>query len=163
MSSAGTVGARLGPPEPGLTPEEMVARAAALRPRLVADQEATERRTYYSQEMHEAFLAAGFYHLYVPRRYGGYEFDASTYLRVVIELARGCVSTAWCAGLAAAHALQIASWWEEPAQAEIFGDGDFRAASVAAPIGPARRSGEEWELNGKVGSAWRPSGMPICT
>jgi 3-hydroxy-9,10-secoandrosta-1,3,5(10)-triene-9,17-dione monooxygenase len=38
----------------------MIARAVALRPQLVADQEATEQRTYYSEEMHEAFLAAGF-------------------------------------------------------------------------------------------------------
>ena len=44
----------------------MVARAVALRPGLIADQEETERRTYYSQEMHEEFLDAGFYHLYVP-------------------------------------------------------------------------------------------------
>jgi len=58
MSSAGTVGARLEPPEPGLTPDEMVARAVAVRPQLVADQDATEQRTYYSQEMHEAFLNA---------------------------------------------------------------------------------------------------------
>ena len=66
-----------------------------------------------------------------------------------IELSRGCVSTGWCAALASAHALQIASWFEERAQAEIFGDGDFRAASVAAPIGTAdprrRRLGAERE------------------
>ena len=44
------------PPEPHLTPKEMVGRAVALRPALVAEQEATEQRTYYSAEMHEAFL-----------------------------------------------------------------------------------------------------------
>ena len=149
-----------GPPEPDLTPDELIRRAIALRPKLIAAQAETEERTYYSEEMHQELLDSGFYRLYIPRRYGGYEFDATTYMRVVIELARGCVSTAWCAGLAAAHALQIASWWEEPAQAEIFGDGDFRAASVAAPIGPARRTGEEWELNGKVGYC---SGIPYST
>jgi hypothetical protein len=37
-----------------LTREEMVARAVALRPQLIADQEATEERTYYSEAMHEA-------------------------------------------------------------------------------------------------------------
>jgi 3-hydroxy-9,10-secoandrosta-1,3,5(10)-triene-9,17-dione monooxygenase len=148
------------PPEPELTPAELIARAIALRPKLIAAQAETEERTYYSEEMHQELLDSGFYRLYIPRRYGGYEFDATVYMRVLIELARGCVSTAWCAGLAAAHALQIASWWEEPAQAEIFGDGDFRAASVAAPIGPARRTGEEWELNGKVGYC---SGIPYST
>jgi 3-hydroxy-9,10-secoandrosta-1,3,5(10)-triene-9,17-dione monooxygenase len=87
----------------------MVARAVAMRPRLVADRAATEERTYYSSEMHEAFLAAGFYHLYVPRPYGGYEFDVPTTVRVVQEIARGCVSTAWCVGLAMNHALMVGS------------------------------------------------------
>src|SRR4030081_927470 len=135
MSSAGTVGARVEPPEPDLTQEEMVGRAVALRPRLIADQAATEQRSYYSQQMHEAFLAAGFYHLYVPRRYGGYEFDVPTYVRVGQEGARGCVSPAWCVGLAMNHALMVGSWWPPEAQDEIFAGGDFRCASVAAPVG----------------------------
>ncbi|HSC03998.1 MAG TPA: acyl-CoA dehydrogenase family protein [Solirubrobacteraceae bacterium] len=160
MSSAGTVGARLEPPEPGLTPEEMVARAVALRPRLIADQEATERRTYYSAEMHEAFLAAGFYHLYVPRRYGGYEFDVPTYVRVVREIARGCVSTAWCVGLAMNHALMVGSWWPQEAQDEIFAGGDFRCSSVAAPVGRASRTDSGWQIDGQVAFA---SGTPYST
>jgi 3-hydroxy-9,10-secoandrosta-1,3,5(10)-triene-9,17-dione monooxygenase len=75
-------------PEPDLTPRELIARAVALRPRLVEQQAQTEERTYYSQEMHEEFVRAGFYRLYVPRRYGGYEFDVPTYMRVMLELAR---------------------------------------------------------------------------
>ncbi len=148
------------PPEPDLTPDELIARAIAMRPKLIAAQAETEERTYYSEEIHQDLLASGFYRLYIPRRYGGYEFDAPTYMRVVIELSRGCVSTGWCAALAAAHALQIASWFEERAQAEIFGDGDFRAASVAAPIGTARPVEDAWELNGKVGYC---SGIPYST
>jgi 3-hydroxy-9,10-secoandrosta-1,3,5(10)-triene-9,17-dione monooxygenase len=81
-------------------------------------------------------------------------------MRVVLEVARGCPSTAWCMGLASAHALQIGSWWEEPAQAEIFGTGDLRAAAVAAPIGPATRDDDGWTLNGKVAYA---SGAPYST
>ena len=65
----------------------------------IADQEETERRTYYSQAMHEEFLDAGFYDLYVPRRYGGLELGVPAYVRVIQEVARGCVSTAWCVGL----------------------------------------------------------------
>ena len=38
--------------------------------------------------MHEEFLRAGFYRMLVPRRYGGYEFDLPTFLRVIIEIAR---------------------------------------------------------------------------
>jgi 3-hydroxy-9,10-secoandrosta-1,3,5(10)-triene-9,17-dione monooxygenase len=148
------------PPEPDLTPKQMIERAVALRPKLIERQAECEERTYYSEEMHEEFLSAGFYRLYLPRRYGGYGFGVDAYVRLFLELARGCPSSAWCCGLAANHALQIGSWWEEQAQAEIFGDGDFRAASVAHPIGPAARIDDGWELNGRTAYA---SGIPYST
>jgi 3-hydroxy-9,10-secoandrosta-1,3,5(10)-triene-9,17-dione monooxygenase len=150
----------LGPPDPELTREQMVAAAVALRPALVAEQASTEQRTFYSPEMHEAFLAAGFYHLYVPRRYGGYEFDVPTYARVIREIARGCVSTGWCLGLAMNHALQVASWWPAEAQEAIFAAGDFRSSSVAAPVGKIIRSGDGWQIDGQVAFA---SGTPYST
>ena len=155
-----TASAPPAPPEPELTPEAMIDRAIALRADLVADQAETEKRTYYSPEMHERFLAAGFYHLYVPRRYGGYEFDVPTYLRVVQEIARGCVSTGWCLGLTMNHALMVGSWFGQEAQDAIFGGGDFRASSVAAPVGPAVRTDDGWEINGQVAYA---SGTPYST
>jgi 3-hydroxy-9,10-secoandrosta-1,3,5(10)-triene-9,17-dione monooxygenase len=148
-------------PEPELTPEEMIRRAVALRPQLIERQAEVEERTYYSQEMHEQFVKAGFYRIYVPRRYGGYEFDVPTYVRMGIELARGCPNTSWCMMLASAHALQIGSWFPERAQTEIFGDGDFRCASVGAPLSePAIRRDDGWELNGKVSYC---SGIPFST
>jgi 3-hydroxy-9,10-secoandrosta-1,3,5(10)-triene-9,17-dione monooxygenase len=148
-----------------LTPEEMIDRAIALRPLLREQSAETEQRAAPSEEIHQACIDAGFYRLYVPRRYGGYEFGAPTFLRVVQELSRGDISAGWCIALAAAHALQVASWWPEQAQDEIFGDGDFRCAAVAAPIGPAVRvdgngSPAGWELTGKVGYC---SGIPIST
>jgi 3-hydroxy-9,10-secoandrosta-1,3,5(10)-triene-9,17-dione monooxygenase len=148
------------PPEPDLTPEQMVARAVALRSKLLEQQAETEERTYYSEDLHEEFLRAGFYRTYIPRRYGGYEFGVDTYCRVLQEIARGCPNSAWCMGLAGNHALQIGSWFTERGQAEIFGDGDFRAASVAQPIGPATRTEGGWELNGKIAYA---SGIPYST
>ena len=147
-------------PEPDLSPQEMIRRATALRPLLKEQSADTERRTYMTDPVHQACLAAGFYRCFVPRRYGGYQFGVPTFLRMVQELSRGDINAGWCIALAAAHALQVASWWPEAAQDEIFGDGDFRAASVAAPIGPAVRIGEEWDLTGKVAYC---SGIPIST
>jgi 3-hydroxy-9,10-secoandrosta-1,3,5(10)-triene-9,17-dione monooxygenase len=140
VTTGETSTARLDAPEPGLTREEMIARAVALRGQLVGEQEATEKRTYYSAQMHEAFLNAGFYHLYVPRRYGGYEFDVPTYARVIKEIARGCVSSAWCLGLAMNHALQV--------------------GSVAAPVGTITRTDDGWQIDGQVAFA---SGTPYAT
>jgi 3-hydroxy-9,10-secoandrosta-1,3,5(10)-triene-9,17-dione monooxygenase len=160
MTTPATAGVHRQVPEPGLTADEMIARAVALRAALVAEQSATEQRTYYGPEMHDAFLKAGFYHLYVPRRYGGYEFDVPTYARVVKEIARGCVSTAWCLGLAMNHALQVASWWPAEAQDAIFAGGDFRSGSVAAPVGTIRRTGDGWQIDGQIAFA---SGTPHAT
>ena len=56
---------------PGVTSDEFVASADALRPQLLEEQAETEARGYYSEELHEAFRDAGFYRILVPRRYGG--------------------------------------------------------------------------------------------
>jgi 3-hydroxy-9,10-secoandrosta-1,3,5(10)-triene-9,17-dione monooxygenase len=144
-SAAGTP--RIDPPELDLTPKEIIARAEALAPRLVERQAETEQLTYYPEVTHREFLEAGFYRILVPRRYGGYEFDYPTYVRVVVALARGCPSTAWCFCLAGGHALQVGSLFSEQAQAELFGTGDFRCAAVAAPAGMATRTEDGWELN----------------
>src|SRR5262245_4087040 len=136
------------PPEPDLSPREILARAEAIRPVLVEQQAETEQRTYYSEGIHQEFLKAGFYRMLVPRRFGGYEFDLPTFCRVIIEVARGCPSSGWLLCLASGHALQVGSWFGEQAQAELFGDGDFRCAAVAAPVGVAGRTEAGWELNG---------------
>ena len=65
---------------------------------------------------------------------------------VVIEVARGCPSTAWCLCLPAGHALQTGMLFEEDVQAELFGDGYFLCPAVAAPAGSAKRVDGGWEL-----------------
>jgi 3-hydroxy-9,10-secoandrosta-1,3,5(10)-triene-9,17-dione monooxygenase len=157
MSTAPTDAETTAVPEPDLTPDQLVARAVALRPELIERQADAEQRTYYSDEMHQKFLDAGFYRTYVPRRFGGYEFDVKTMTRIQLELARGDMSTAWCMGLASNHALQVASWFGEEAQVEALGDGNFRAASVAAPTVMATPVDGGWELNGTIAYC---SGIP---
>ena len=74
MTAAATT---ISPPEPELTPAEIVARAEALAPGLVERQAETEELRYYPQRTHEELDEAGLYRILVPRRYGGYEFDLS--------------------------------------------------------------------------------------
>ncbi|HEX6745202.1 MAG TPA: acyl-CoA dehydrogenase family protein, partial [Solirubrobacteraceae bacterium] len=116
MSTAPTDAATSTASDP--TPEELIARAIEMRPVLIENQADAEARSYYSEEMHQRFLDAGFYRTYMPRRYGGLEFDVRTMTRLQLELARGDMSTAWCVGLASNHALQVGSWFGEEAQAE---------------------------------------------
>jgi 3-hydroxy-9,10-secoandrosta-1,3,5(10)-triene-9,17-dione monooxygenase len=126
----------------------LVERAIALRPTLAERAAETEQLTYYSEETHQEFLDAGFYRMLVPKRFGGLELDLPVFLRVILELAAGDMSAAWCLCLASGHALNVATLFDEQAQVDLFGDGDFRAPAVAAPAGQATRTGDGWELSG---------------
>jgi 3-hydroxy-9,10-secoandrosta-1,3,5(10)-triene-9,17-dione monooxygenase len=149
------------PPEPGLTPAEVIARAKAIAATLVGRQAEVEERTYYAPDIHEEFSKAGFYRILVPRRYGGYEFGADTFMRVTAALTRGCSSTGWMYCLGAAHALLVATLFDEHAQDELFADGDFIAPLPLAPGGTAERTDDgHWVLNG----TWHYcSGAPYAT
>jgi 3-hydroxy-9,10-secoandrosta-1,3,5(10)-triene-9,17-dione monooxygenase len=146
---------------PDPTPAELIERAIELRPLLIADQAAAEERSNYSPEMHERFQEAGFYRMFVPKRYGGLEVDVPTFMRVAVEIARGCPSTAWCLALASNHALMVGSWFPEQTQDEVFGDGRFICASVASPLSEVATPADgEWELRGRVAFC---SGIPYST
>jgi 3-hydroxy-9,10-secoandrosta-1,3,5(10)-triene-9,17-dione monooxygenase len=148
-------------PEPNLTPDEFIQRAVALRPRLRAEQDETERRGVHSEALHHEFRKAGFYRALQPRRFGGYEFDLKTFYRLAIELSRGDPSTGWCVLLGAGHALMLGAYFSEEAQAAGFGpDGNFNGPSVAAPNGTATPSDGGWLVKGKWAYA---SGAPYAT
>jgi 3-hydroxy-9,10-secoandrosta-1,3,5(10)-triene-9,17-dione monooxygenase len=148
-------------PEPELTPEAILARARAIGPTLVERQAETERRTYYARDTHEEFSRAGFYRILVPRRYGGYEFGVETFMRVAMELARGCPSTGWMYLFGAAHALAAATLFGKDAQDELFTGGDFICPATVAPSGSARLTRDgDWLLSGTWSYC---SGAPYAT
>src|SRR5450755_1044593 len=144
-----------------LTAAEMVARADAFRPRLLEEQAATEARGYYSLELHEEFREAGFYRLLTPRRYGGLELDLPTFYRVVTSISRGCASTGWMLALGTAHSLQLASYWPQQAQDELFEGGHFvSSASFAFQDAAAARVDGGYRISG----TWHfCSGVPHAT
>jgi 3-hydroxy-9,10-secoandrosta-1,3,5(10)-triene-9,17-dione monooxygenase len=151
------------PAPPALTipePAEVIKRAEQIAASLIARQQETEERSYYAPDTHEAFRAAGFYRILVPRRYGGYELGVDTFLRVVMTLARGCPSTGWMYCLGAAHALAVATLFGEAAQEELFRDPDFICPATVAPSGTATRAGDRWIIDG----TWKYcSGAPYAT
>ena len=148
-------------PEPGLTPQMLIARAQALVPLLREQQEQSDQRGYYSDEIHQAFQKAGLYRILQPRMFGGYEMDFVTFIRVIMEISRGHPSTGWCYTLASSHALLVGSHWSEAAQREIFGaTGDFRSPHRAAPAGTFKRVEGGYIVSG----VWSySSGVPVST
>ena len=119
------------PPEPDLTPAEMLARAGAMRDALRERQDECEGLGRLPESTLQEYIDAGFYRVVQPRRFGGYEFDLDTFLRITVELSRGCPSSGWVFGLMATHNL-IVGLFEEQGQAELFGDGDFRLIANTA-------------------------------
>ena len=132
------------------TADDLLRTVVDLRPTLLAEQAATERRTRYAPELHERFRAAGLYRVLQPRRFGGLELDLPTFVRLQREMARGCPSTAWSWALATSHAMQLGSYLPESAQQRIFAGGDVRCASSASGEVRAVRADGGWRLDGTV-------------
>lgn len=149
-----------GPSQSAVTSAEILERANSLLPVVIAERVETERRTFYSPELHKAFADAGFYRLLVPARYGGHELPVDTFMKVVMTLARGCPSTAWMFCLGAVHAVAAATLFEEDTQREIFADGYFIAPATVIPNGTLERVDGGWLLDGTWGYC---SGSPYAT
>lgn len=127
----------IAPPEPDLTPADMIARATALRGKLRAAQAECEAQGRVSDEINNELIRAGFYRVIQPRCFGGYEFDVPTFYRVMMEVARGCPETGWVLALTAGHPLIVASFPLQ-GQAEVYGkDGEFRCPAAFNPHGAA--------------------------
>jgi 3-hydroxy-9,10-secoandrosta-1,3,5(10)-triene-9,17-dione monooxygenase len=125
----------ISPPEPALTVDELRRRADALRPLLRERQAECEKLGELSQDTNNRFLAAGFYRILQPRRFGGYEFSLPDFIRVMLAVARGCSDSAWVLALTSGHTV-LAAQLSENAQREVFGEtGDFRAPGVGMPGG----------------------------
>ncbi|MDQ0104343.1 3-hydroxy-9,10-secoandrosta-1,3,5(10)-triene-9,17-dione monooxygenase [Paenarthrobacter nicotinovorans] len=125
-------------PEPDLTPDQVIARAAAMRPVLRENRLKAAEEGAYSVELHEAFDQAGFYRLVQPRQYGGYEFSLETYYRVMMEISRGDPGIGWCLTLGTGHTIPLVAHYPEEVVREAFGsDGLFIAPHSASPRGMA--------------------------
>jgi len=138
---AGTATPRAGdiaPPEPGLTPAEMVRRAEALRPVLRERQARCEELGRLPEETNQDFLNAGFYRILQPRCFGGYEFSVSDFIHVMMEVSRGCPESGWVLALTAGHPAAFLAAFPEAGQRYVYGQtGDARVPGVAAPGGVA--------------------------
>jgi 3-hydroxy-9,10-secoandrosta-1,3,5(10)-triene-9,17-dione monooxygenase len=121
-------------------PEELVARARALVPRLRERAERCERERRVPEESIREIREAGLFRILQPRAYGGLELDFATYVRVSSELGRGCASTAWVYENNAMHQLILALFPAET-QKEIWASGDpARDARIASTGWSPRRT-----------------------
>lgn len=122
-----------------LTPDALavIERAKALAPKLAERAQLADREGKISDETIQEMAEAGLFKVLQPKRWGGYEMDPRVFYSVQMELARGCMSTAWVYGVVGVHPWQLALFPDQ-AQQDVWGkDGGVRIASTYMPTGKA--------------------------
>src|SRR5437762_3555526 len=139
----------------------MLRRAEEMRAVLRERQQHCEELGRLPEETHRDFLNAGFYRILQPRSFGGYEFSATDFVRLVLEISRGCIDSGWVLSLIASAPAAFLSPFSEQAQREAYGSGgDCRIASVLKPGSSALPADGGY----RVGGAWDYcSGCDIAT
>ncbi|WP_433291603.1 hypothetical protein ACQPZQ_02510 [Pseudonocardia sp. CA-142604] len=154
------------PLEPHLTPDALIARPAVLRGKLRERQDECEQLGRLPDSTLHDYLDAGFHRVMQPRRFGAYEFGLDTFLRLAVELSRGCPSSGWVFALTAANTV-IISFFEERGRPSSSGTATFAAqaprsrprcsrsrAATGSPAGGTMRPAATWQ---HISSAVRPS------
>jgi alkylation response protein AidB-like acyl-CoA dehydrogenase len=162
-------------PAPGTTDAlaesaELVERASALLPLLRQNMAKANDERRLPQENVDALIDAGLFRTWMPRRYGGYEADVKTGLRISAELARGCPATGWNASMMNACSYLA---WMLPVQGQdeiVSHDPEPRFAGVFTPKPeyPARPVEGGYVISGKwpfasgcLHSTWSMAPAPL--
>lgn len=133
--------------------EELLERARALVPMLRARAEEVERNRSVPKDIVDEFKKAGFFKILQPRRWGGYEMAPITFLRVLMELGRGCCSSAWVMMILGIHQWEF-GLMDPRAGDEVWGkDNTVLAASSYATFGKAEKVDGGYRVSG----TWRTS------
>jgi alkylation response protein AidB-like acyl-CoA dehydrogenase len=117
--------------------DELVRRVAELVPVLRANSEWSEQNRALPEESLTALADAGVFKMRVPKRYGGYESDASTLLGVMSEVAQGDGSAAWCVS-AWAISTWLACLFPDHVQDQVFATENVRVCGVLSPTAEAK-------------------------
>ncbi len=136
-----------GPVRP--SPAVLLSKVRDLLPGLKARALETERAGRVPAENLTALREAGLYRVVQPKTFGGYEYDFDVLVELVMEVGRGCASTAWVYGLYAAHQWLLASF-DERAQHDVWGeDCEPAICGSYAPAGKAVAVDGGYRLNGR--------------
>lgn len=150
------------------SPEELIARARALVPEIRALAEETEKNRNVFPHVIDRIREAELLRTCRPKRFGGFEYDGETALRIALTISAACASTGWTVNGAVSNGLSLAHWPIE-AQCEIYErDGDpftfacFAPTGRAVPVDGGYRLTGRWSFaSGCDHSAWGKLGATI--
>lgn len=126
----------------------LVAAAAEIAPMLAKRARQTIEARKLLPENVALIKEAGLTRVLQPARCGGHQASMHVHLDVVAELARGCGSTGWCAGVYHAHSW-VMGLYGDAAQNDVYGaDPNAIISAVIGPRGKARKVAGGYRLNG---------------
>lgn len=131
--------------------EEFLMRAKALGPALRQRAHECEQLRRVPVETIADFTKAGFFDILKPRRYGGAELDPLVFLRVCIEIARYCGSSAWVLAIVGIHNWRLALYSDQAA-ADVWSGNAETSPLIAAstpPSGKATRVPGGFRISGR--------------
>jgi 3-hydroxy-9,10-secoandrosta-1,3,5(10)-triene-9,17-dione monooxygenase len=112
--------------------QELIGRARDMFPVLRERAPEAERNRRVPDETQQAFVEAGFYRIFQPRRYGGYEMDFQVMLDICSELGRGCGSSSWVYSNVTGQSW-INGMKDEQAQDDVWADNSDALIASAFP------------------------------
>lgn len=143
------------------TPDGLLARAVALGPVLRQRAALCEKLRRLPDETIADFARARFFDVLKPKRYGGLELDPLTFLRICIEVARHCGSSAWVLAVVGVHNWRL-GLFPDQAAADVWSGRLEQSPLIAASTptaGTVRRVEGGYRLSGRWPFA---SGVDHC-
>lgn len=127
---------------------QLLERACKVVPVLKERALQTERDRMVSAEIVGTLADAGIFRLLQPRRFGGLEGGFEDFVRINIELAKGCGSTAWCTAIAMIHNWVVGLYPLET-QEEVWQDRAALICGSYAPNGTCERADGGYRIAGR--------------
>jgi 3-hydroxy-9,10-secoandrosta-1,3,5(10)-triene-9,17-dione monooxygenase len=135
--------------DPIPTEAELVQRARDLIPVLRQRAEACEKARSVPKETIADFQKAGFFKILQPKRWGGYEMSPNALNRVLMELGRGCPSSAWNVMVLGVHPFEV-GLLDARVGDELWGqDNSALVSSSYAPFGTVKAVEGGYVVNGE--------------
>lgn len=146
MTTTATAAVRRPGPRP--PDAELLARAAALVPRLRARARDAEAARRLPDETLRELVDAELFEVQKPARFGGFEMGLVQFVELVATLGRGCGSTAWVYGVTAERAWLVGKF-AAAAQHDVWdADPGARITSQINPDGRAVPAPGGWRVTG---------------
>ncbi|BCW90513.1 Flavin-dependent monooxygenase, oxygenase subunit HsaA [Alphaproteobacteria bacterium SO-S41] len=133
-----------------LTPAELIRRTTALKPLIAAHARECEMLRRPVDAVWSALRKTGIFYHFVPKLYGGLEFDVDSFIDAMLPIGEACASTGWVAAFCVEHNWML-SQFPKALQDETFG-GEFPyiiAPGATMPPGTAKPVEGGYRLTGR--------------